>query len=186
MPHLAFYATPADAELFMPRVFQECRVFESYSAPDEPLRVVECLEDLHAAFDRTDGTGLGLVLYAASMGGEVVVERIDLKPGAIAGKSWREKASGWGVIRLQLSVVRKGRLQPSSTNHNSESRARAWAQSLPQLPPVGVWNFKEVARISRRINRHISALGTRKVGARPVLPDAGALSATGRLIIDAA
>jgi hypothetical protein len=183
VPHLAFYATPDDVASIMDAVLGECRVFESYSVPDESLREFSSVSDIRDALVSYERQGFGLMLYAPSMKGAFVIERIHLKPGAIKGKSWREKISGWGLIQVAFGGVRGATLKPSLTNHNSERRARAWSNTVPALPPVDDWDFKEVTRISRRINRHIAGQAVRKQGARHVLHGADRLVAAGPVIL---
>jgi hypothetical protein len=184
MPHLAFYAAPDDVPFIIEFVLQDCRVFESYSAPDKSLRGLATPVEVRDAFERS--AGLGLMIYSPSMKGQFTIERFDLKPGAIPGKSWRERISGWGLIQMELRGVRDGALAPSFTNHNTDKRARAWERTYPQLPPVQEWDFGEVTRISRRINRHIASLGVGKDGPRPVLPGAEAMRKTGGVVFGAA
>ena len=186
MPHLAFYATSDDVELIMAFVLQECRVFERYSVPDSPLRSLASPLEVRDAFDQRGPGGLGLMLYSPSMKGEFIVERLELKPNATPGKSWRERISGWGLIQMELTGLRGATLGPSFTNHNTESRARAWEQTYPQLPSVRAWDFREVTRISRRINRHIASAGIRKDGPRPILPAADAMAKAGNIVLRAA
>jgi hypothetical protein len=186
VPHLAFYATSDDVAPIMAFVLDECRVFESYSMPDLPLRNLASPLEVRDVFDQRGADGLGLMLYSPSMKGELIVERFELKPGAIPGRSWRERISGWGLIQMELIGLRDARLRPSFTNHNTESRARAWEQTYPQLPPVTAWDFDEVTRISKRINRHIASIGVRKDGPRPILPGAHAMAKTGNIVLGAA
>lgn len=183
MPHLAFFATAEDATPIMRFVLAECHVFESFSAPDSPLRQVTNPLEVQNALDKADVAVLGLMLYAPSMGGEFSIQRLELKPGAIPGKSWQEQITGWGMIQLQFSAVRDRKLRPSFTNHNSANRAQRWANIYPHLPSVDAWNFREVVRISRRINGYISGLANQKDGSRPVLPSANAMAARGDIIL---
>jgi hypothetical protein len=90
-------------------------------------------------------------------------------------------------IQMHFGALRDGKLSPSSTNHNTETRARAWEPTYPDFGPVAAWDFKEVTRVSRRINRNIAdRLALRKEGARAVLPGAQALIDTGSAVLGAA
>jgi hypothetical protein len=53
VPHLAFYATSDDVALIMAFVLDECRVFESYSMPDLPLRNLASPLEVRDVFDST-------------------------------------------------------------------------------------------------------------------------------------
>jgi hypothetical protein len=183
MPHLAFFAAHSDVVTVLSFVLAECQVFESYSMPGTPLRRFTAPDEAKAIFDERGPAGLVLMLYAPSMRGEFAIERFELKPGAVPGATWREKISGWGLIQMEFPGLQAGKLRQASTNHNSEKRARLWAKTYPNLPPVEAWDFQEVSRISRRINHHITGLAVRKEGSRPVLPAADAMVARGNIII---
>jgi len=182
VPHLAFYATSDDAALVMSFVLRDWRVFETYSLPDEPLRSFASPLEVCDALENRGPAGLGLMIYSPSMKGEFIVERFELEPGAIPGKSWRERISGWGLIQMEFTGVRDDTLRPSFTNHNTERRARAWEGTYPQLPPVGTWDFREVTRVSRRINRHIASIAVGNDGARPILPGADSMAKAGKIV----
>jgi hypothetical protein len=183
MPRLGFYAAADDVLPVMGFVFQECRVFEGYSEPDEPLRSFASPEQVHDALERRGRDGLGLMLYSPAMKGRFTVNRFALAPGAVPGKSWREQILGWGLIQMEWAGLGDSALPPSVTNHNSGKRARAWEQGDARIPPVDAWDFREVARLSRRINRHIASLGVRKHGSQPILPGADALLKSGAVVL---
>ncbi len=181
MPHLSFYAGASDIAPIVEYLLLEakCTVYEAHSAPDTALRVFVTTASVVAAFG--DGSrGMELAVYARTMKGAPLIERFELSPNAALGK-WRESISGWGLIQLQFGGIRDGKLAASDTNHNSEARARAWESTSPELGPVEAWDFHEVARISRRLNRYIARLACRKEGPRVVLPGAQALLDAGRV-----
>ena len=183
MPNLDFYATSEDVALILDFVLQECRVFESYSRPDEPLRSFSTPVEVCRALEQNGPGSFGLVIYSPSMKGEFIIERVVLREGAVPGKSWREQISGWGFISMVLRGVQDGKLGPSFTNHNSETRAYAWEETYPAFPTVRGWDFREVTRISRRINHRIVRLAIRKEGARSILPGADALLRSGEVAL---
>lgn len=182
MPHLAFFAAPSDIVTVMAFVFAECQVFEGDSMPGMPLRRFTTPAEAKASFDERGPAGLVLMLYSPSMKGDFAIERFALNPGAVPGASWREKISGWGLIQMDFPGLRAGKLRRASTNHNSETRARRWAESEPGLPSIDAWDFREVTRVSRRINHHIAGLAVRKAGACPVLPEADVFAARGDIV----
>lgn len=179
MPRLGFYAAAEDLLPVLEIAFEECRVFEDYSVPDEPLRSYWNPVQVRDAFERR-GDVFGLALYAPAMKGPFTIERFALAPGV--GNSWRETIRGWGLISLDLRVLRDGRLPPSVTNHFSEKGARARAL-ISELPSIDSWDFREVARISRRINRRIAGLAVGKSGSQPILPGADALVKSGAAVL---
>ena len=171
MPHLAFYALPVDIGQIARFALDEagCDIFERRSRPDCTLRKFGTAEEVVAAAEDSNG-GLSLSLYAPTMRGSFTIERIAFQSDAVPGKSWAEQLSGWGLISVECTKPMGERLGPSSMNHNTEKRARTWEATYSELPPVAVWDFAEVARISRRVNHHVrTRLAVRKVGSRVVL-----------------
>lgn len=147
------------------------------------MRYFERTAELVAAFP-----GLGaldcfihLMIHAERAGGAIVERRITYKPGAVKGATHRFDAGGWGLIQLYFGTMRKGRLTPSHTNHNTESRALAWSDTEHDLGPVSAWDFAEVTRASARLNRFIRKIAPRKLGSRPVLRAAAAALDSGGL-----
>ena len=179
MPRLGFYAAADDFLPVLEIAFEECRAFEDYSVPDEPLRSYWHPVQVRDAFQR-QGDVFGLAFYSPAMKGPFTIERFHLAPET--GNSWRERVGGWGLIHLDLKGLRDGRLPPSVTNHFSEKGARARAL-LSELPSIDAWDFREVARISRRINRRIASLAVGKSGSQPILPGADALVKTGAAVL---
>jgi hypothetical protein len=183
MPHLAFFAAPPDIVSVMAFVLGECQVFEGYSLPGSSLRRFASPDEIQAAYEQQGPAGLSLSLYSPTMGGKFVIERFPLNPGVFPGARWREKISGWGLIQMEFPGLQGRKLRESFANHNSEKRARLWAKTYPKIPSVAAWDFQEVSRISRRINRHIAGLAVRKDGARPILPAASAMVDRGDIIL---
>jgi hypothetical protein len=180
MPHLAFYAGADDIAPIVEYLLSNagCTIYESHSVPDMELRRFTTSASILQAFG--DGSrGLQLALHTPAMKGVPLIERFELNPNAALGK-WRESISGWGLIQLLFGWMRDGELAPSDTNHNSEARARTWESTYPKLGPVAAWDFNEVTRISRLLNRHIKHLASSK-GGPVVLPGAKAMVAAGQL-----
>src|SRR2546426_11648858 len=109
--------------------------------------------------------------------------RIALVPAKCQGATFRWTIEGWGLITMQLGGSSLVGLVASHTNHNSAERARKWEQTLNRtLGSVSAWDWPEVSRVSRRLNRQIRKLAVSKVGSRVVLPDA-ALSLSPRRMV---
>ena len=84
------------------------------------------------------------------------------------------------MIQLYLGGESELGLLHSHTNHNTEKRALAWATtSSDQLGSPAAWNWKEVTRISSRLNRFIRRITETKAGSRPVLPESARLLSDG-------
>ena len=162
MPNCDFYALPEDVGRVMEFVFRdtECRVYHEWPGRREPPRQYGSPAEVVQAL-RTPQL-LNLFLYADSMGGEHWVQGLD-------GISY----TGWGTILLQLEPLRGRRLSPSNTRHNSEKRALKWAGTYAERGSPARWNWAEVARISRKINRFIRVnLACSRSGSRAILPAA--------------
>jgi SMI1 / KNR4 family (SUKH-1) len=176
VPNLDFYAIGADHATVLDVVFgmRTLRVFEEYSAPEEDMREFTAPDEVPAA-----GVQRFLVLYVVGSGPEPVARRIDLRPGNIlGGAAFRYRCEGWGLIQLALGslVDGGGELRRSHTNHNTEKRARNWAQAAaPDAGDPGQWDWTGITRASSKLNRLIRGMAVRKIGPWPVLPEAARL-----------
>jgi len=181
MPNCDFYATGEDFRGILEFVFAQpgWTLVELASVPDQPLRRFYSADAFMDAHDVARDGAL-LQLYSPDMGGSIIERRIDFTPGAVGDAKGRTDSTGWGLIQLYLSGERDGRIGLSHTNHNSEARARQWEPiSGDELGPVNAWDWTEVARISRRLNRHIRGLAVDKSGSRVILSNAAAGVARG-------
>ena len=178
MPNLDFYAADEDYEPIVSFVFsdEKLRVFESYSRPDRGLVEIKSREHFWEHFSpEISGKNASILfqLFTVGGGGEPLFRRIELKPGPLGDAKFRFACVGWGLIQLQFELPRQKMLRPSHTNHNSEKRALAWAQtSEDRLGSPTKWVWKEIERASRQLNTFIRRLSVEKVGSRPVLPTA--------------
>lgn len=169
MPNLNFYALPADRVHIVDFILAQpgWHLYESYSVPGQPLRRFSSSDPMGRILEREDRDVL-LELWTPEHGGDVRVRRINLTPEAAVslGSDHRFQLLGWGLIRIVFSPLRPGRgLSPSWTNHNSEKRAHAWSDTFTDMGSVLDWDWKAVARTSRRLNAHISRLAMSKVSA---------------------
>ena len=124
------------------------------------------------------------MLYVLGSGPEPVARRIDLRPGNILGDAtFRYQCDGWGLIQLDFgSLVDDGsELRRSHTDHNTDKRARKWAETAPQAGDPGQWDWALIARTSNKLNRLIRGMAVRKIGPWPVLPEAAQLIADAAL-----
>lgn len=186
MPHCSFYSLRNDAESVINFILHETdlRIFESYSVPGCELREFRSFSELAAAYE----VGIGkcqtlLMLYSPLMNGMLKIRRFDLKPKICPERPWRMNAEGWGLISLYFGGLHNGVMFPSDTNHNSENRATAWESTyLDRFGPAAAWDWKEVTRLSRRLNYFIrNRLAISKVGPRAVLPAAYDAIKTGEM-----
>ncbi len=181
MPNCDFYALEADALSVIEFVLEktDCAVYEHYSAPGQELQRFDSLAALRRVLVAADSSA-NFQLYSSSMKGLFRIRKIELDPGRFPVDPWRFESHGWGAIQLQFGGLREGRILHSHTNHNSEKRALAWeATHRDDLGAVAAWDWPEVVRISRALNRFIRRCGVSKTGSRPVLPAAHEAVASG-------
>ena len=162
-----------------------CRLFESYSEFEQPLREFGSWSELAAAYAvgtcRRRGDTLLLQVWPTTACADVQIRRYAVKPNMCNGTTWREQLAGWGMIQLYLGGVASEGLVASHTNHNSEKRALAFEPFAEAVKaPAAAWDWQEVIRISSRWNRRLRGpLAIARNGSRPVLAQAAALHSTG-------
>ncbi len=182
MPNCKFYATRQDHVELLRWLFNEgkCRVFETASEFEKPLKEFFSVDAILKEFDRPHLNGVArdtvhLQLYLAEASPAFVARRLKLDPKHCNGATFRYDAEGWGLIQLYLAVPKAGWLTVSTTNHNSATRAQNWAPTYPGMAPPDAWDFKKITAFSSRLNRQIKKLGSGKIGSLVILPGAMAL-----------
>jgi hypothetical protein len=130
-------------------------VAEAYSDFDVPPRQFRSAIELTAyakeRLSKSRGSASFFVTYPDT-GGRAVLQTIHIKAGNVPGKALRYTWEGWGLI----SVVLTRGDQPNDVSRitaNSEKRAAKWASTYPTWDPVSTWNWKAVAKHSRRLQR---------------------------------
>jgi hypothetical protein len=189
LPNCDFYAASGDFEPILQFVFDDlhCRVLEAYSDFDKDLREFSSLNEIVKATHPGDwgnsALSCFLVLWPVEASDQVRIRRFKLDPSVGSG-THRHVAEGWGLISLQLGGLRKMELYPSRTNHNTEKRARNWADTFEHsMGDPTSWNWNVVTRTSDKLNRRIRSLAVAKSGSRVVLPAAKrAFDAGARLV----
>lgn len=193
MPAFGFYAARADVPAVLDFVLagMGCRVFDAYSAPDEPLGEYRTAAEILAAYPEDAPSGryarpVHLVLWRPDLGPEPLVRRIELRPAALPGRTFRHAAEGLGLLDLQFGQVRDGRLAPSNLAVNSEARARRWTDtSSDRFGPVEAWCWPAVARAMRQLQYHLARrLAVGRHGSRPLLPAAAAAVQNGLVLTE--
>lgn len=187
MPNLDFYAIGRDLDEVLEFVFgrSRCRVFEAYSPYDTELAEFHRVADIKARYSLGACQGRGpsvlLELWPIDAPDAAFAQRIELKPSACAGATFRFQLVGWGLIQLQLGGLGPDGIVASHTNHNSEARAQAWESVyFDSLGPFSAWDWTEVVRVSRQLNSHVRRnLTVAKIGSRPVLKCAAETVANG-------
>jgi hypothetical protein len=180
VPNCDFYAAPGDFEPILQFVFEEmeCRVFQAYSRVDSDLKEFSRLDELVHSTELKLGDcsnrnlSCSLMLWPVQASDQVQIRRIELNPAARLG-THKHTVEGWGLISLQLGGLGNMGVHPSHTNHNSENRARKWADTYKDtMGDPSAWDWDVVTRTSAKLNRRIHSLATTKLRSRPVLPAA--------------
>ena len=185
MPNCDFYACGEDHRLILERLISEgqCEIWETYSNPGEECQRFTQIEDFPRSFGFSDwesvNAAIHLNLYPKDADGQFRSKRIELKKPTAPDKAFRFATEGWGLIQLYLEPPRKGILQSSHTNHNSETRARNWYSTIPDMGDPGMWNWSAVNAFSRRLNSFIRKSAVDKIHSQVILPQAQAMRACG-------
>lgn len=177
MPNLNFYAIDEDYEQILNFIFTEldCRAFESYSKYENNLIEFKTAQEAIQYFDlksfsKARNKSALIMLWPTTASQNVQINKIKLDPKRCNGATYRFSIDGWGLINLYLKGINEDGLQYSNTNHNSEKRALNW-QSLysDKIGSPNSWNWKEVSRISRKLNNFIKKNAPNKVGALHIM-----------------
>ena len=178
MPNCDFYATGNDINQIVGFIFSEldCRVFESDSIFGKDLKEFKSLDELKRHYPigkcKKNGYSALLQMWPVNASETVFIKKIKLDPKSCNGFAHRYRIEGWGLIQLYLGGRSELGLVHSHTNHNSKKRAEKWATTLNELGSPKKWDWKEVTRISSKLNRQIRKLSINKIGGRPVLQEA--------------
>jgi hypothetical protein len=156
----------------------DCLLFEANSEINQVLRQLDITDlDRWIALERKKGF-VDLVAWSPAMRQKMRISTVELQTPE---GGTRQSAIGWGLIQLQLEDVRSGKLRRSSINVNSERRAQRWVKTYAdELGPVDAWDWLEVGRTIRRIERLIKThLVVAKHEATPLLQHAREASESG-------
>lgn len=129
-------------------------VYEAYSEYDKELRVFASANQVLAQVARLKAGDISLVYLSLHFGnaeGYVRKKRITLKPRKCKGATFRYSVEGWGLIHIQLS--QKENCMQCELSANSEKRAQKWEEYIPELESAALWNWIEVNKQKRRLNR---------------------------------
>jgi hypothetical protein len=173
VPNLDFYAVDGDQLAALNAVFEDnrFRVFEVYSEPGSQLREFASPQEIPE-----EPHGPHLMLYAIGTGPEPTAHRIELRPGAAGGATYRYRCQGWGLIQLHFgNVFMDDELRWSHTNHNTAMRAAKGFAGYPELGDPALWDWPAVSKASNKLNRTIRSMAISRIGSHPVLPQAAEL-----------
>ncbi|MCP4371772.1 MAG: hypothetical protein GY797_27185 [Deltaproteobacteria bacterium] len=175
MPNCDFYAVGNDIDRIFEFVFNDldCRIFESYSPFEMDIVEFKSLDDLNRRYSlgmcKKRNYSALLQMWPINASSKVFFKRIELDPKKCNGATFRYRMNGWGLIQLYVGGISELGIIHSHTNHNSEKRAHKWAGTYDDMGSPEEWDWKEVTRISSKLNRQIRKLSVNKIGSKPIL-----------------
>lgn len=160
-------------------------MFEPYSLPDTELVEFHDTKEVHERYPSPDPQRrhVLLQLWPTKASRSLRITRLKLDPLACDGHTFRHRVEGWGLIQLYLDGVSESGIRHSHTGHYSAKGASGWEGIRSEVAPAEDWDFTEVARVSRRLNRHIQKIAVGRILSRPVLPGAAALIERGAVTL---
>jgi hypothetical protein len=184
MPSVTFFATRVDL-LDVVRFAGDdcgCRVMEAYSRFDSELREFASAHALEDLEELGTSSELQLALWHPASGPAPRHRRVDLRPGAVPGRTHRYTVEGCSVLTLQCGGIRGDVLTASSLGWWTEAGARAKAAA--ELGAADV-NWPALTSLARRIRYHITRrLAHGSARGRPVLTSALELARRGARLKD--
>ena len=189
MPWVRFFAARQDLLEFLAFAFTEpgLQVIEVDSEFDRELRRFSeqgALAALPAlgTDPRGDGFALQLALWTPAVMTFPRVRRIDLKPGAVPGHTYRFTIESAGLIVLQCGGRHDGVLTTSKLGWFTEAGARK--RGADALEPDAV-DWTEHRRLTSRLRYHLTKrVAAARVPSRVILAEALALHRAGVVLKD--
>jgi hypothetical protein len=183
MPNCDYFAIDDDFDLVLGFIFihPDWTLWELASRPDTSTRSFRSIAEVRNAFQLGEAATY-LLLHSPEMRGEVLYRRIEFRPGAVTGATFRYATEGWGLIQFYFgSLKATGALTASHTNHFTQKGANAKAYPGSSLGDPGHWDWAAVAKISGRLVRFIKKNSIGKFGSCPILPNANKAQTDGRV-----
>ncbi|NDV94667.1 hypothetical protein D0T84_07005 [Dysgonomonas sp. 521] len=168
-----FYAEKEDRKVILDFIFNETNweIYDLYSQYGEKIEKYTTTEEVEKKIE-TEKRSAHFNIYSPDFGGEVILKKINLNPNACNGHTFRYSSEGWGLIQLYFGKVWNARLEYSTIMHNSETRARNWYPTCPDMGNPDLWNWKEVSKASRKLSNFIKKASSLKIGSQYVMPQA--------------
>jgi len=132
-----------------PKIYEANSTFNSEAAVFHEARELIA----HIDIQRKSGvTFFHLAAYYPDVRGMPHRRHISLNPEKCAGHTWRESIDGWGLIHVQITFL-EGAAPKFQISANSESRARKWEATFPELSSPNMWDWKQIEYHKRRLIR---------------------------------
>ena len=133
----------------------EAIVREAYSAFDKDIISFPKLDDLEKYIETelsNDNEFIQVVIYYRETKGFIQKKKINLKPEKCNGATLRYTMEGWGLIQLQINY-KEPQAARCRIAVNTEKRATAWTETIPELKSPALWDWKLVEKHARRLIR---------------------------------
>lgn len=137
----------------------EAIVCEAYSEFDKDIISFPKLDNLEKYIETELSNGnksMQVVIYYPETKGFIQKRKINLKPEKCDGATLRYTMEGWGLIQLQINYI-----EPQAVRCriavNTEKRAAAWSETIPELKSPALWDWKLVEKHARRLIRILKA-----------------------------
>jgi len=166
MANLDFYALDDDLRNLFRFLYADTDivVYELSSEFECESRRFESLAEIEAVFSLGAYRAGHLQLWSPKVMMRPVIRRVELK---VPGHSFRYRVEGSGLMQFYLDAAKDGIIYHTHFGHWNEAGARQRS-----MHPADDCNWKALAKLSGRIQRHIRNIASAKLYARPILHQA--------------
>jgi hypothetical protein len=151
-------------------------IYELASKLNKPLKSFRSVGGIEEIYPLDSYPQALFQLYSASVSRPPRFRSVFVESGSMRGE--RIFTEGAGLIQLHLGTLKNSSLTHTHYGHWNEAGAKAKSRM-----PIEDCNWKELARLSRRIQNRIRALATNTLCSRPVLRNAELFVLSGGLLI---
>jgi hypothetical protein len=168
-----FYAEKNDRKIILDFIFNETNweIYDLGSLFGKKITKYTTTEEVERKIE-TEKRSAYFNIYSPDFGGEVIFRKVMLDPQYCDGHTFRYATEGWGLIQLYFGKVWNARLEHSTIQHNSETRARNWYTTCPDMCNPDLWNWKEISKASRKLSNFIKKASSLKIGSQHIMPEA--------------
>jgi hypothetical protein len=172
-----FYAAPEDTKMIFDFIFSELQLeaYLSYSDAGQPMKSYNSTDEVFKDFSFVNSVGnsINFQLWSPNLGGDLVIEKINLDPKRCNGHVFRYATRGWGLIQFYCGVLNNNKLTFSHLGHHSLKKAMLWQDTNKGIGSVEKWNWKEVEISGKKLKYFIQKkLGVTRIEAYDTLINA--------------
>ena len=133
-----------------PEIYQ---AYPEYEREPRQLANAKQLDDYMLASRQMGKEFFDFAIWYPSSAGSVEKERIELKPDKCDGHTFRYAIGGWGIFHLQCDFKRVPLIE-CRIAVNSQTRAKKWEPTYPDLLPVQEWNWPAIEKVMIYLPHH--------------------------------